>query len=114
MMPTIKIAILLFYHRLFPSTTFRKVTYGIGTFVLLNLVSNFLAFLLQCLPVSSFWQPQIQHHCITQDPFYLSVAALSLVSDVFILIMPMPMVWGLNISRQRKIGLSLVFLLGGW
>lgn len=113
MMPTIKVAILLLYYRLFPNKTFRRVIYGMGTLVLLCLVSTFFSFLLQCLPIRSFWQHQVAHHCFVQNPFYLAAASLSLVSDVFILVMPMPMVWALNISRQRKMGLSLVFLLGG-
>ncbi|MCJ1379282.1 hypothetical protein MMC17_002383 [Xylographa soralifera] len=113
MMPTIKVAILLFYYRLFPHEMFRKIIYGVGAFVLLCLVSTFFGFLFQCVPIRSFWQQQLEHHCFMQDPFYLAVAVLSLVSDVVILVMPMPLVWALHTSKQRKIGLSLVFLLGG-
>ena len=112
-MPTIKVGILLFYYRLFPNKTSRKIIYGAGTFVVLCFVSTFFGFLFQCLPIRSFWQHQIEHRCFNQNPFYLAVASLSLVSDIFILVMPMPMVWALNLSRQRKMGLSLIFLLGG-
>ncbi|MCJ1433539.1 hypothetical protein MMC27_002902 [Xylographa pallens] len=113
MMPTIKVAILLFYYRLFPHKIFQKVIYGVGIFVLMCFVSTFFGFLFQCVPIQSFWQQKIARHCFLQDQFYLAVAVLSLVSDFLILVMPMPLVWALHTSKQRKIGLSLVFLLGG-
>lgn len=40
-------------------------------------------------------------------------ASLGLVGDVFTLVLPIPMVWSLRVSRRQKIGLSIVFLLGG-
>ncbi|MCJ1320455.1 hypothetical protein MMC15_005794 [Xylographa vitiligo] len=112
-MPTIKVAILLFYYRLFPRELFRKIIYGVGAFVLMCFVSTFFGFLFQCVPIQSFWEQRIAHHCFMQDQFYLAVAVLSVVSDVVILVMPIPMVWALHTSKERKIGLSLVFLLGG-
>ena len=113
-MPTIKVGILLFYYRLFPNPTFRKAIYSVGAFVIACLLSTFFGFLFQCVPIQSFWQQQIPHQCFNQDPFYICVAVLSLVSDVVILLMPIPVVWALQTSKQRKVGLSVVFLLGGW
>ena len=38
---------------------------------------------------------------------------MNLASDVFILLMPIPILWNLKTSKERKVGLIVVFLLGG-
>ena len=40
-------------------------------------------------------------------------AAISVVIDVYILVLPIYGVWQLQLSKERKIGVSLVFLTGG-
>ena len=51
--------------------------------------------------------------CFDLNAFYVAGAALALASDVIILMLPMPVVWRLQVSKNQKIGLSVVFLLGG-
>lgn len=89
-LPTVKIAVLLFYSRIFPQKGFRWVLYGIGTFLSLFLISSLLTFVLQCLPVHSFWQPSLEHHCIDQVKYYIAQGSLNFVSDLFVVLMPMP------------------------
>jgi hypothetical protein len=36
----------------------------------------------------------------------------NLVTDVVVLILPLPLVWGLHVSSKEKIGLLVTFLLG--
>jgi hypothetical protein len=37
-----------------------------------------------------------------------------MVTDAVVLMLPMPIVWNLQISRSKKIGLSFAFLVGGF
>ncbi|KAL9583562.1 MAG: hypothetical protein Q9212_002633 [Teloschistes hypoglaucus] len=71
-LPIVKIAVLLFYHRIFPQQRFRLAVYSMGIFLILFLISNWLAFMLQCLPVRSFWKPEIPHHCFNRVAFYIA------------------------------------------
>ncbi|KAI1120566.1 hypothetical protein F5Y10DRAFT_258125 [Nemania abortiva] len=41
---------------------------------------------------------------------YVTIGAVSVLSDIFILILPFPILFTLQASRKRKIGLSIVFL----
>jgi hypothetical protein len=36
----------------------------------------------------------------------------NIVTDVVMLILPMPLIWGLHVSTKVKIGLLVTFLLG--
>lgn len=96
-----------------PSKAFSWVLYGIGTFLLLFLLSSLLTSALQCLPVPSFWHPSEKHHCIDQVKFYIVQGSLNFVSDLFVVLMPMPILWRLHLPAGRKWKLLVLFLLGG-
>jgi len=38
--------------------------------------------------------------------------AVGLAADIFILVLPLPIVYGLNLPPQKKFGLFLIFLMG--
>lgn len=112
-LPIVKIAVLLFYHRIFPQQRFRYALYGMGTFLTLFLLSSWLAVILQCLPVHGFWQPATPHHCFDQVTYYIAQGSLNFASDVFVVLMPIPLLWNLRLPMARRVGLVVVFLLGG-
>ncbi|KAL8691345.1 MAG: hypothetical protein Q9218_003413 [Villophora microphyllina] len=111
--PTVKIAVLILYYRLFPGKTFRLVIYGIGAFLFLLLVGGLLGMLFQCIPMESIWKPQIEHRCFNQMAFYIAGGSLNLVTDVVVVLTPIPILWGLQLPRARRYGLVAVFLLAG-
>ena len=112
-LPTVKIAVLLFYGRIFPQKRFQYALYGMGTFLALFLLSNWFAVALQCQPIHSFWQPEVPHHCFDQVTYYIAQGCLNFVSDVFVVLMPIPVLWNLHLPTPRRVGLVVVFLLGG-
>jgi len=108
-----KASLLLFYLRLSVNTAFHRciwatmsVTIGIG-------ISFFIADLLQCTPIAFFWDSSIVGgKCINQFLFYFISAAISTATDLWILLLPMPIFWGLQISVKRRIVLVSLFALG--
>ncbi len=84
----------------------------VGAFVICWYISVQITAIVQCLPIHFYWDHIGQDHCIEHNKFYIALAALNLVTDVVILIIPIPVVWRLNTSVTKKIGLSIVFLLG--
>lgn len=109
-----KISILLFYHRLSVSGNFRvSVNVLIGINIALT-VSIFFADLFQCTPVAFAWNAAIPGgKCMNTKAFYISSAALNIVSDFAVLLLPIPMVWQLKINTRKKIALISLFSLGG-
>lgn len=75
-------------------------------------ISVFFADLMQCTPISFFWNKNIEGTCIDVVMFYFSTAGISTLTDLWILIMPMPMVWGLNMPLRQRVSIMMLFALG--
>lgn len=109
-----KISILLFYARIFTTTNFRILAGMAGAIVLAHGISVFFAAIFQCLPVQYAWDKNIPGgSCFDQQAFYRYVSPPNILTDVLILIMPLPFVWRLHTRLTQKIALTGVFLLGG-
>lgn len=108
-----KLSILLFYRRIFSSPSFR-IPLWIGVAIVLAWgIAFFFLYLFQCTPVNANWTTYAgtNRHCLPVTLNYAN-AISTIVTDVMILTMPLPMIWGLQLPTRRKIALSGVFLLG--
>ena len=112
-MPAVKTSLLLFYVRLFPDRRMRMVAYVTGAMELSFGISTTIVDIVTCIPVRFFWDPTVNGHCVDTHTFYIVDSAMQLITDVVVLLIPLPVVWSLQIGTPRKIGLSVIFLLGG-
>ena len=109
----VKLSALLFYHRLFGTTrSFRIalwITAGIclGWFIAIDFMAIFV-----CVPVEKYWNPIIPGHCLNQQKTFLGTAVPNIVTDLIILLLPMPMVWKLQTRLSLKIYLVFTFVAG--
>jgi hypothetical protein len=71
-----------------------------------------LVIVFDCHPVNYFWTRTGDGHCLQPFIWQEIFAALNICSDIALLILPIPMVWALQVSRSQKISLSAIFLLG--
>lgn len=109
-----KISILVFYYRLSVSGTFRQVVMALIVINVALTVSIFFADFFQCTPINYIWDKSIEGgKCIDTESFFISSAALNIVSDITILLLPIPMVWKLKINTKKKVALISLFSLGG-
>lgn len=115
---TIKLAILLFYLRLFGSRTgFRKILYVTGALVISWFIGKSFTAIFRCTPISAafvfdtFYQEQ---HCIDTNAYLIPTSVFNVTLDVWILVLPLYIVWTLKLSPRRKCGLSGIFLLGAF
>ena len=108
-----RLALLLMYIRLFGvSKPFRIATFAVMTFVTGYLFCNFLTLLFGCTPVQKYWKPEIPGHCIVLNKADYAYGSMNVASDVLLFLLPLPMVWQLQLSPKEKIGLCLVFMGG--
>ena len=75
-------------------------------------ISTLSAIIFQCTPVEGAWNQPAAKHCINARAFFLGNGTASMIMDVLILCLPMPMVWRLQLNRKRKLALTGMFLLG--
>ncbi|KAJ5586843.1 uncharacterized protein N7459_002608 [Penicillium hispanicum] len=108
-----KISILFFYVRIFSIPKFRIFAYIVGAIVLGHGIGVFFAAVFQCSPVAFTWDKTIPGgSCFNQEAFYRYVSPPNILTDVLLLIMPMPFVWKLHTQVGHKVALTGVFLLG--
>jgi len=68
-----------------------------------------------CTPVRYFWNKSIPGgKCIKFEIWWFFNAALCIVSDFLLCILPLPMLRTLNIPRKQKYSLLAVFAVGGF
>ncbi|KAI1754242.1 hypothetical protein F4782DRAFT_528677 [Xylaria castorea] len=109
-----KSSILLLYLRIFGGVKwFRRTCY-----VLLIIIGSYytaatMVTIFQCNPVVAAFDKNVTNSkCINIGPFWYTNAVLSITSDVVILLMPMPLIYALQMSRLKKSALIFVFALG--
>ncbi len=65
-----------------------------------------------CVPVQKSWMPMIDGHCSNVDTVWLGSVIPSTIIDLIILIMPLPMIWKLQMKLTKKILVMGVFVCG--
>lgn len=113
----IKVSILLFYLRLGRQNHnfFRYST--LGTIVLLSvfLAVCLVVVFVQCIPLEKYWDPiglGSRGTCIDSTAFFYSTSAFNIATDVWILVLPVKLVWGVHRPTREKAGLVGVFAMG--
>ena len=66
----------------------------------------------ECNPRAKIWNPLLPGHCFNIDAFFLVTGIFNVVSDFYILLLPMPALWRLQIPLQKKIPMMIVFATG--
>lgn len=111
----IKISLLLLYHRLFSvNKPFRIALFVAGTLTLMWWVAAFWDTIFQCVPVQASWDKSIKNaKCQVVREEALGTGISNLILDVSFLLLPVPMIWQLQVNRRIKLSLTGIFLLGG-
>ncbi|KAI0599760.1 hypothetical protein F4775DRAFT_108949 [Biscogniauxia sp. FL1348] len=107
-----KISILLMFYRIFRFSYIKKAAYVIGTFVILWVICITFLFIFICVPVEKLWYPELPGHCINQVGTWIANAASTILSDMAILLLPIPRIWQLQLRTSDKLALSCAFGLG--
>ncbi|KAH6964647.1 hypothetical protein DER45DRAFT_602170 [Fusarium avenaceum] len=108
----IKTIFLLQYYRVIPIRQYKK-TY-IASVVLVtcwNLSQIFLN-IFMCVPIASFWDVTIKGTCILNKSSFYVGAAGNILTDILIMILPIPVLRSLKLGRRQKWILMSVFCLG--
>ena len=110
---TIKSSILLLYHRIFASKRFNIILWFVGAFVLSYSLAQSAAQVFQRGRPDSLWDSKVTEKCINIDDVLIVCSSLNIATDILILILPLPALLKIYISRERKFQLIGIFMLGG-
>ena len=110
-----KLAILLLYLRVFTSQmrTFTLMLTMVGIVVIGTGIANTFIVIFQCSPVPYAWDKTIEGgKCFNELSFARFMAIPNVVDGFVMLVMPIPLVWRLELAVQQKIALTATFLHG--
>jgi hypothetical protein len=113
----IKVSILLFYRRLFGKRKrLQQIVLGFIAFHILFAVASILTYAFMCWPVSAYWDlEQRTNSCPTFKKaltMYMTLRSVTVTCDIALLLLPMKMVWDLQIPARQRLGLVCLFALG--
>ncbi|XXH05141.1 hypothetical protein Hte_011566 [Hypoxylon texense] len=109
-----KCALCILYLQLFGVyARFRWTCYSTMFFCVGYLFCNMMTEFFGCHPIKKKWQPDLEGHCINSTAAATFYGACNMATDLIIAIMPLTMIWKLQIAtRRQKVGLSLVLSCG--
>ncbi|ORY64191.1 uncharacterized protein BCR38DRAFT_316616, partial [Pseudomassariella vexata] len=111
-----KMAILFFYLRIFPHHRFRISVYIAMVFVVIPTIAFIFISIFQCRPIRYLWEGWKgnfgEYHCIDISVIALTAGGIAIAQDTIILVLPLPLVVGLNASRRKRAGIIVMFSLG--
>lgn len=114
-LPLVKISILIFYLRIFPQTWFRYACFATMTACVGYGIAFLLVSVFQCQPIALAWDHWDGEHlgkCNDINAQGWTSAALNVVLDVVVLVLPMPVIAKLELNKRKKALVLLMFSTG--
>ncbi|CAJ2511901.1 Uu.00g075260.m01.CDS01 [Anthostomella pinea] len=75
-------------------------------------IAQILVLSLICIPVQGYWDPTISAKCLDPDSVVWVNSIGNIVTDIIVLLLPMPVAWRLNLKKGQKWGVIGIFGLG--
>lgn len=115
-LPLLKASILLEWTRLFVPQGTRNIFWWLCIILvwiqLSFLVTSVFALCFTCIPYEKIWDFTVKGKCIQKSELEITSAAIHFASDLVILILPQKVIWSLQMSFRKKVGVSFIFSLG--
>ncbi|OLN97091.1 hypothetical protein CCHL11_02148 [Colletotrichum chlorophyti] len=111
---TIKISILCMYLRFAVSKTFHVLCVCTIVFHMLFFIICIGVTLGQCQPLHKMWDltPTVEGVCINTTAFFYFTSGFNIVTDVWILILPIKTLTGILRPKREKVALGVIFGVG--
>ncbi|KAF4595535.1 integral membrane protein [Ophiocordyceps camponoti-floridani] len=110
-----KVALCISYLRLLKGTdqrTYRRIVWLTIIFIFLAHLGCTLSLIFACTPVAKSWNPLMNGSCLPPGPSFTGYAIVTIVSDIVVALLPVPVLLKLNVRLEKKIGLIAIFMLG--
>lgn len=109
-----KLAVLVLYNRLFPQKIAKLTVYVLAGILIAGTVTNTTVSLAACRPFRANYDPTVPgHKCIDKEAFFVWTSLPNIITDVVMLVLPLPIVWSIQTTNPIKVALSFTFVVGG-
>ena len=107
-----RLSVLLLYLSIFQGRVFRNFGLGMGAFIILFSVASMLSLFGICQPLSKNWNKLEPGKCGSTFKVEIVSGAINLVLDLVLIMMPLPIVWRLQMPAKKKVTITSIFGLG--
>ncbi|KAJ5773639.1 hypothetical protein N7457_008535 [Penicillium paradoxum] len=91
---------------------FRRVVIGTAGFIICWLAAMEISLGLQCIPIERSWNSDVKGKCINLAAFSYFANITNLITDIWVFLLPLPIIFGLHATRKRKFELAGIFTIG--
>jgi hypothetical protein len=113
----VKLSVLAFYLRLSPQRYFIWTCRGTIAFVVLTYFGTLVPLIAPCKPFRASWDFAMQFQpttkCIKTNDLYAAHGVIYVVTDFVVMLLPLPMLFNLQVPTIKKIQAIVVFLCTG-
>jgi hypothetical protein len=106
-------SMLLQYRRIFPTKQFQIANWITMAVVIGYTIWTVFSSIFMCVPVRAFWTHE-KATCLNQFAVWFTNAAINIITDFAIILLPIPVIQKLNLGKRQKIGLISIFAIGGF
>ncbi|CAN9079907.1 unnamed protein product [Alternaria alternata] len=106
-------SMLLQYRRIFPTKSFQVANWITMAVVISYTIWTVFSSIFMCVPVRAFWTHE-KATCLNQFAVWFTNAAINIITDFAIILLPIPVIRKLNLGKRQKIGLISIFAIGGF
>lgn len=109
---SVKLSMLCLYTRIFSTVQFKRWSYGLMVVVVCYFVAFLILFMTNCIPLSHLWNPVPGGWCRELTTEEYTSVAFNLVIDLGIWVLPMPVLWNLQMPFRKKVFVTIMFSIG--
>ncbi|KAL5374832.1 hypothetical protein DPSP01_011668 [Paraphaeosphaeria sporulosa] len=109
-----KVSILLQYRRVFSTRKFQIACDVVLAVVVVYAFWTVLSSIFGCKPIQAFWTLKHPFKCLDQFTVWFFNGAMNILTDLSIIVLPMPVIRKLNLPRRQKQALIGIFAIGGF
>ncbi|KAK8169630.1 hypothetical protein IWX90DRAFT_184693 [Phyllosticta citrichinensis] len=109
-----KVSILIQFLRIFVDFKTRFASWFTILFIVTCCTVCFFGGIFACNPVHKFWNQSVSGTCINYMAIWYMHAGMSILSDILIIITPLPIIFNMNLEKKKKISLAVTFAIGGF
>jgi len=115
-----KLAVLILLFRIFGiDSRLRWVCFVLGPIIFLWSFISAVITIFRCRPIIAGWSLQYNwahphgSKCLDRIKLVTVFGWYNIISDFILILLPMPILWGMHLSWRKKIGVAVVFATGG-
>jgi len=89
-----------------------KAIHAFAVFLICYYISQIVVKVRICMPISAYWSGD-SSKCLDQAAIITADSIISLISDLVILLLPLPLTWSLQLPQKKKLRVAAMLCVGG-